>query len=189
MFYSAVRKEETIKQQTCSPLHEKRGRKGGLVKGSLLRAQQKLTSSRTSLLGAAGGRSRRGSRAEESSSSTCISPDILDSSPDLPMTSHSDASSKKPLYTEIGSNNIPLSTTTRPSSLFGTSKSKGTNTGSSKVFTCREMPPVERTRQRRYHRHLKGKSHALLTANTPDLTSTSNCSSPSMVRRVSLTSN
>ncbi|KAF2350193.1 Protein kinase domain [Trinorchestia longiramus] len=46
------KREEVIKQQQQrSPVHQKRSKRGGgLVKGSLLKAQQKLTSSRSSLL-------------------------------------------------------------------------------------------------------------------------------------------
>lgn len=203
------RKEEHIKQQqqaTRSPSHQKRSKKGGggLMKGSLLRAQQKLSSSRSNLLGSR--------PLDESSSSACITPDLLDSSPDAPPSLHA---KKKPLYTEIGSNNIPLSTTTRPSSLFGSSRntkststnannnnnnvgkgpavvSTGTTTTSSKF---KETPPVEKSRQRRYHRHQKAKSlgggsvlppsGARRTSITYLSSASENCSSPSMIRRVS----
>lgn len=171
-----------------SPVHLKRNKKGGLVKGSLLKAQQKLTSSRTSLLsdtrgGAGKGRS---GRDDDSSSSTCVTPDLLDSSPDAPTYTQAN---KKPLYTEIGSNNIPLSTTTRPSSLFGPRKSKGTNT-SAVPPKSKEAPSVERTRQKRYQRHQKARSYCggVLQGAGVGLTLSSaseTCSSPALVRRVS----
>ena len=175
------RKEEVLKQQHLqSPQQPKRTKKGGLVKGSLLKAQQKLTSSRSSLLGdsrTSSKASHRSSKHEDSSSSACVTPDLLDSSPDAFL------SNKKQLYTEIGSNNIPLSTTTRPSSLFGARKSKNSSTAS--PSRCRETPPVERSRHRRYNRHQKAKSIAGFNGNPAVLNLASE--SPTLLRRVRFT--
>ncbi|RXG53950.1 Mitogen-activated protein kinase kinase kinase 12 [Armadillidium vulgare] len=64
---------------------------------------------------------------------------------------------KKPLYTEIGTNNIPLSTTQRPSSLFvPSSNNKKNKKAEGKGAKFGYAAPVEKARQKK---HTRAKSH------------------------------
>jgi len=138
--HQVAQKEESLKRQQKQS-GGKRGKKSGLIRGGLLKAQQRLASSHTSLLGL--------SKEADSSSSSCVTPDLLESSPDA----------RKPLYTQMGSNNIPLSTTRRPSSLFVPRRPKSGDFHAAKS-RGREAPVEQRAGLRRLYRQQRPSSYS-----------------------------